>query len=317
MSPALRTKAIHPTQAIFGVDGEGKPFSFPIAMGPHWICSGETGAGKSVYINGLNFSMMSHCHPSELIITWVDPKKVEAIKYKGLPFCPVDPITDMRDASAFLTYLVWLMDERYGHLEQIGVKKIDDFNAKIDSDPEFMAEQGFTEKMPFWVLVIDEYADMVMQNKDVEKDIIRIGQKARASGIHIIVSTQRPSADIITPTLKSNIGCRIGMHTVDGTNSSIIMGDGFTECATLRKGGDSYVKYPEGVIRVQGPFLSDGEIDAMAADLIARWGEAKAFDYKTEVVDRYPDKYEWEDNYTDDVPMSKRHLNLKKRGYRM
>lgn len=314
METMLRTKALHPTHAIFGVDGEGKPFSLNISSGPHWIVCGQTGCGKSVYLNNINFSMFCHCIPmEELILTWIDPKKVEAVKYKGLPFCPIDPITDMADASAMLSYLVWLMDDRYSNLEDAGVKKIDDFNQKIEDQPDVMEKLGFTKKMPFWILVVDEYADMVMQNKDVEKDLIRLGQKARACGIHAIIATQRPSADILTPTLKANIPSRVGMRTTDGTNSSIILGDGITDCATLRKGGDSLVKYEDGMTRVQGPFLSDDEIDAIVDDLVSRYGHAEPFDYKTKVMEVLPDKYKWADEYTDDVPMSERHLVLQKR----
>lgn len=315
MGTMLNTKATHPTQAVFGVDGEGKPFSMNISEGPHWIVAGQSGSGKSVFVNAINFSIFCHTHPSELWLTWIDPKKVEAIKYKGLPHCPVDPITDMQDASAFLTYLTWLMDERYSWLEETSLKKIDDFNDKIDTDPEYMAKFGHTEKIPFWIIVIDEYADMVAQNKDVEKDIVRIGQKARACGIHIIVATQRPSADIITPNLKSNAGCRAGLKTTDGTNSSIIMGDGFTECSSLRGNGDCYIKHTEGITRVQGPYITDDEIDAIAEDLLGRWGPATPFDYKTKVMEVQPDKYEWADEYTDDVPMSKRHLVAKKKSF--
>lgn len=312
MPQLLKTLAKHPTESVFGVDGEGNPYSAVLAAGPHWIVAGETGSGKSVYLNNMLMSMLIHCLPSEVKLTWIDPKKVEATKYKGLPYCPIDPITDMSDASAMLSYLVWLMDDRYADLERTGVKKIDDFNEKIESDPEGMAEMGFTEKMSFWVLVIDEYADMVMQNKNVEGDLVRLGQKARASGIHVVIATQRPSADILTPTLKANIPSRIGLKTTDYSNSNIILGE--SGCEALRGYGDSLVRFgSEGIVRVQGPFLSDGELDAIREDMIARYGESERFDFKTKVMELMPDKYNWADEYTDDVPMEKRHLVLNKR----
>ena len=329
----FKTKAKDPTHAVFGLDLEGRVFSMPLSTGPHWIIAGQTGSGKSVFVNALLVSMISHANPEELKIFWIDPKKVEATAYVGLPFCPIDPITNMSDAYGFVAYLTWVMDERYELLADVGVKKVDEFNEWVDEDPQRARDWLETRgagwkpdrpdarelldenlKMAYYVLVIDEYADMVMQEPDVEKLLIRLGQKSRAASVHTLVSTQRPSADIITPTLRANLPSRVGLKTVDSVNSMIILEqDG---CEKLRGNGDGYVKDVAGTItRVQGPYITNEEIDSIFAHLREKYGEPEPIEYKQKVVDL--GLCEWEDeNYTEDVPMADRHVVKKKRGFR-
>lgn len=309
----LATKAKDPTHAIMGVDTEGHPLSIPLSDGPHWLCAGQTGSGKSVFVNSILISMMFHAHPDELKITWIDPKKVEAKAYVGLPFCPIDPVTNMDDASGLLKYLTWEMDQRYDKLESVDVKKIDEFNQWVEDNPQEAQSKGYT-KFPYWILVIDEYYDMILQNKSVEDDIVRIAQKARAAGIHMIVATQRPSADVISSTVKANIPARIAMKVMNAVNSNIILDEPGAE--ELRGYGDAYIKEVSGdVSRVQGPFITNDEIARIFGALTQEYGKYNGadgpFDYKTRTVDL--GLCDWADEYTDDVPLSDRHVKPKKK----
>ena len=282
----MKTKAKDPTHAVFGVDLDGEPFATTISSGPHWIIAGQTGSGKSVFANALIISMLCHATPDELKLQWVDPKKVEATAYIGLPFCPNDPITDMQEAYGYVAYLAWLMDERYELLAKYSVKN-----------------------MSYFVLMVDEYADMVMQTPEVEKNIVPLGQKARACGIHVIVSTQRPSADILSPILKANIPSRVCLKTTDQTNSMIVLDEPGGE--SLRGYGDGLVKTVDGTItRVQGPWISNDEIDRIFAHLRGKYPRPEPIDYKSKVVEL--GICDWAETYTDDVPVEQRKVKAKK-----
>lgn len=313
MANMLNTKAKSPTHAIFGVDLDGHTVSMEIAGGPHWIICGQTGSGKSVAANSILISMMYHAIPQEeLIITWVDPKQVEATAYIDSPFCPIDPVTDMGDAYGLMQYLTYEMDNRYSKLSQVNVKKIDDFNKWIDANPN-KAKGMNLQKMPYWVVMIDEYADMVMQYSEVEKPIIRLGQKARAAGIHLMIATQRPSVDVITGTLKANIPARIAMKVADGNNSIIIMDE--TGAEKLRGYGDAYIKTTSDFVRVQFPFVTDDEIASIFKFLQDKYGKPEKFDYKTPTVQA--GLASWAEEYDAEVPISERHLTKPKRSRSM
>ena len=304
----LQTWAKDPTHAVFGMDLEGKTFAMPISEGPHWIVAGQTGSGKSVFMNALLISMISHTTPDELNIAWVDPKKVEATAYIGLPYCPIDPVTDMGDAYGLMAYFTWLMDKRYEKLAAVNVKNVAEFNEWVEKHPEEAAQKGF-EKMKYWVVVIDEYADMVMQEKDVEKNIVRLGQKARASAIALLIATQRPSSDIISPVLKANIPSRIALKVTDSINSLIILDE--TGAEKLAGYGDGFVKTQSGEItRVQGPRITNEEIDRIFSYLRAKYPAPAPVDYKKIVVDA--ELCEWAEEYADDVPSEQRHVKKKK-----
>lgn len=311
MSSILKTKAKDPTHAVFGTDLEGKTFSLPVSSGPHWIIAGQTGSGKSVFVNGIAISMISHSDPSELKIAWIDPKKVEATAYIDLPYSLVNPITDMQDAYGFMSYMAWLMDERFEILAKYGVKQISELNEMIDADPEWAKREGL-EKMAYLICIIDEYADMTMQVPEVEKNIVRLGQKGRAAGTHVIVCTQRPSVDVISSLLKANVPSRVGLRTVNSVNSSIVIDE--TGCEELKGNGDALVKDVGGTItRVQGPYITNEEIDSIFSYLREKYPPMEEFDYKTKVVDL--GLCEWADTYTDDVPFADRHVvPVKRRG---
>lgn len=310
MQPILSTRAEDPTTAIFGMDSDGHPYVYEISKGPHWLVAGTTGSGKSAYTMGIISSMLYHSHPEELEIMAIDPKKVEFGKlWRGLPHMRVRPVTDMQDAYGLLKYLVAVMEKRYSLLEEVGVKNIADYN-KLIVENDSRVEDDHHGFMRYIVCIIDEYAELVMQEPEVEEEIVRLAQKARAAGVHLLIATQRPSADIISSTIKSNVGSRIGLRTNDSNNSSIIIDEpGLEELNGL---GDSIVKDPQGeMTRVQGLYLPDQQIHALFDQIKANYGESKAFDYKQVIVDL--GLVDWAEEYDEDTPSEERHVKKKRR----
>lgn len=306
MSPAaLYTKAKDPTHAVLGVDQEGETFSMCLSEGPHWLICGQTMSGKSVFVNQILMSLICHNTPDELEIVWIDPKKVEADAYVDLPFCPINPVTDMNDAFGLIAYYTWLMDERYKLLQKIRVKKIPEYNDWVEANPQQAEEMGL-KKMPYIIIVIDEYADMKQTNPNVEDNIVRIGQKARAAGIHLMIATQRPSADVVTPLLRSNIPSRVGLKVTDSMNSQIIIGE--SGCENLKGFGDAIILdgMKGEMTRVQGPYITNEEIAAQFAYVREKYPKPEFFDYKQKCVDE--GLCQWETEYTEDVPWEERHV---------
>lgn len=309
LKKSLNNRALDPTHAVFGLDMEGHVFDLPLSEGPHFLICGQTGSGKSVYMNAILVSVMAHATPYEVKMTWIDPKKVEATAYVGLPYCPIDPVTDMNDAYGLIQFYTWEMDRRYDLLADLNVKNLAEYNEWIDNKPEEAKKRGH-EKLPYYICVIDEYADMVMQEKDVEAGIVRLGQKSRAAGIHLLIATQRPSASIVSPTLKSNIPTRVCLKVADSTNSGIILDEPGGEA--LKGYGDSLVKEKSGdITRVQGPFITNDEIDAIFSHLRDKYGKPETLDYKTIVVEQ--GLCEWAEEYEDNVPIEERHVKKPKR----
>ena len=304
----LTTKAADPTDAVFGMTPDGEVFHMPLSAGPQWLVAGTTGSGKSVFMNNLAISVMSHASPDELQIFAIDPKKVEFTPYTNLPYCPIPPINNMDDAYGFLLYMTWEMDHRYDALAQAGVKNLPEFNSWVKEHPDEAAETDYPTGMKYQILIIDEYSDLVMQQPDVTNPIIRIAQKARASGQHMIIATQRPSADIISPTIKANIPARIALKVADATNSMIILDDAGAE--KLQGHGDAYVKTADGsVTRMQGPYVTTEELERIFGYLKKKYKKPEFFDYKKIVVDN--DMAQWAEDYDDSVPWKDRHLKAK------
>lgn len=307
----FKTKAKDPTHAVFGKTIEGEVLAIPISDCPHLLIAGETRSGKSVYVNNICVSMMTHASPEELKITWIDPKIVEAVAYKGLPYSWADPVTDMGDAYGLLAYMVWMMDERYKMLAQAGCKNIAEYNDFVDNNPEKAAEMGL-ERFYYLVVIIDEFSDLIMQERTVEDLIIRLAQKARAAGIHVIICTQRPDAQTLSPLIKANIPGRVGLRTVNAANSAIILDQ--EGCEKLQGYGDSLVKVGGDITRCQGPYLSNEEIEAIFSYLRDKYGEPEFIDYKQLSVDL--GLAMWCQDYPAGTPWAEKHVKKKSRTFR-
>lgn len=311
-----KTSAKHPLDCVFGVQVDGLVYHVSLGQAPHLIVAGQTGSGKSVFVNAMIVSIMNHAEPSEVNFFMIDPKNVEFSNYEGLPYCPIPPITNMDDAYGFMKYQTHVMDYRYGEFVRLAktigqpIKNIEDynealFNYKDTLEAIYANDESFPKflRYKYYVIVIDEYADLFMQNPDVEDEVIRIGQKARAAGIHMIIATQRPSGDIVSPNIKANIPSRICLKVVDGNNSNIILDE--TGGELLRGWGDALIKMngESGLIRVQGTFINNKELSDIFDYLKNEFGQADFLDWKTlgveaglfEFAEQYDQKTPWED----------------------
>jgi S-DNA-T family DNA segregation ATPase FtsK/SpoIIIE len=210
------------------------------------LVAGATGQGKSVLINAFIVSMLMRKTPDELKFIMIDPKMVEMAPYDGIPHLLTSPITDMSKASTALKWAVNEMEERYKLLKEARVRNIEDYVSQTGN------------LMPYLVIIIDEFADLMMQyRQEVESSIIRIAQKARAVGIHLIIATQRPTADVITGLIRSNIPTRVALTVATGIDSRVILDT--TGAETLLGKGDLLFKAPNDLkpIRIQGLLLPD------------------------------------------------------------
>ncbi|MHD0398810.1 FtsK/SpoIIIE domain-containing protein [Staphylococcus simulans] len=239
-----------PTDMILGMTPDNNVQHFPLAVAPHLLICGSTGAGKTVNIQQMLITMMIHNTPKYLRFLIVDPKRSDFSYYKGLPFMLADPITDMDDAMDMITYATIIMKERLHMFEQTNVINIKGYNK--------WAEQNNKEVLPYIVVVIDEYAKLVQKHKDVEEPIQELAQAARAAGIHLIIGTQTPRANIITGTIRDNIDTRVAMKVVNSTASGIALDE--TGAEKLKKRGEMLIKRDNKIVRAQGAFISDEEI---------------------------------------------------------
>ena len=229
---------------------------------PHMLIAGTTGSGKSVCVNGIICSILMRARPDEVKLVMVDPKVVELSVYNGVPhlMCPV--VSDPKKAAVALAKMVAEMERRYETFSETKTKNIESYNAYIDKWNEEHKADGVTKaKLPYIVVIIDELADLMMvAAKEVEDSILRITQKARAAGIHLIVATQRPSTDVITGLIKANIPSRISFAVGSGIDSRTILDQTGAE-KLLGKGDMLFL--PIGVnspTRIQGSFITDDEI---------------------------------------------------------
>ena len=271
----FKTKAKDATSVILGIQPDSKNVVIPLSDGPHFLVAGTTGSGKSVFINSALVSMMAHTHPDEIKLTIIDPKTVEFSNYKGLPYMLCDPLIDMSKANTFVQYLVEEMERRYDIFAEKGVKKLAEYQ-------ELTHEDDSLEKIPYIVLVIDEFADLISQFKDVEKPIARIGQKARAAGIHMIIATQSPRREVITGLIKANVPSRVSLMVANSTESQIILDE--TGGEKLRPRGDFLLKMNGGqVTRGQAPFVSNGEMDEIFEYLRETYETPEPVDFEAEL----------------------------------
>ncbi len=244
---------------ILGRDTTGNPKMLDVAKTPHLLIAGTTGSGKSVCINGLIASLLYTKSPKEVRLLMVDPKIVELQVYNGIPHLLTPVITEPKRVLKMLDWLVDEMERRYHMFAQVGVRNIEGFNGRIH-------EMGYaTEKMPYIVLIMDEFADlMTVIGKDIESYVARLMAKARAAGIHCVMATQRPSAEVVTGTIKSNIPSRISFAASSGMNSRIILDA--TGAEDLLGRGDMLYMDPTKagqLARIQGAFLSDDEVETI------------------------------------------------------
>ena len=261
----------------------GKPVYCEINKTPHLLVAGSTGSGKSVCINSIIVSMLMRSKPDEVKLVLVDPKKVELSMYNGVPHLMAPVVTDARKANIALKKIVVEMERRYDLFSDSKTKNIAGYNAYIDKENESRSEDDKLRHLPFIVVIIDELADlMLVAAKEVEDSIMRITQMARAAGIHLIVATQRPSADVITGVIKANIPSRIAFAVASNIDSRTILDSSGAE-KLLGKGDMLFLPQGENTpLRIQGTFLSDEEIksvvDHTIKQQIARYDETLTMD---------------------------------------
>lgn len=228
---------------------------------PHLLVAGSTGSGKSVCINGIICSILMRTKPDEVKLVMVDPKKVELSGYNGVPHLLAPVVTDPKRAAIVLKDIVGMMEQRYDIFSESGTKNIETYNAYVDKTNEYLSDEEKLKKLPYIVVIIDELADlMLVAAKEVEDSILRITQMARAAGIHLIIATQRPSTDVITGVIKSNIPSRIAFAVASGIDSRTILDSTGAE-RLLGKGDMLYLPMGENApARIQGAYITDDEI---------------------------------------------------------
>jgi len=257
---AAFTEAESPLSIALGLTIEGDPLITNIEKMPHGLIAGATGSGKSVCINTILLSLMYKANHEDVKFMLIDPKMVELAPYNGIPHLVSPVITDVKAATAALKWAVQEMEARYEKFVEAQVRHIEKYNEKI-------ATNKFSgEKMPYLVIVIDELADLMMVSpQDVEDSISRIAQKARACGIHLLLATQRPSVDVITGLIKANIPTRIAFTVSSQVDSRTILDSNGAE-KLLGKGDMLFMENGSGrSLRLQGPFVSDEEIERVTA----------------------------------------------------
>jgi S-DNA-T family DNA segregation ATPase FtsK/SpoIIIE len=255
---------------------------------PHLLIAGTTGSGKSVAINTMILSLLYKLSPAECRLIMIDPKMLELSVYDGIPHLLSPVVTDPKKAVVALKWVVAEMEERYRKMSKMGVRNIDGYNARVKDaldkgeaftrtvqtgfddetgEPVFETEEFHPESMPFIVVIVDEMADLMMvAGKEIEACIQRLAQMARASGIHLIMATQRPSVDVITGTIKANFPTRISFQVTSKIDSRTILGEMGAE-QLLGQGDMLYMAGGGRITRVHGPFVSDEEVEEVVKHL--------------------------------------------------
>lgn len=285
-SAEVYQQAHSPLTLALGVDISGHPMVVDLAKMPHLLVAGTTGSGKSVGINAMILSLLFRATPEQVRLIMVDPKMLELSVYDGIPHLLTPVVTDMKEAASALRWCVEEMERRYRLMAALGVRHLVGFNTKIEealakgeviTDPLWKPIDGMSEqapvltKLPYIVVIIDELADMMMVvGKKVEQLIARIAQKARASGIHLILATQRPSVDVLTGLIKSNIPTRISFQVSSKIDSRTILDQQGAE-QLLGYGDMLFLAPGTGTpLRVHGAFVDDKEVHRVASDWRSR-----------------------------------------------
>jgi len=250
-------------QVSLGKDIKGVPVAVNLAKMPHLLVAGTTGSGKSVAVNGMITSILFKASPEEVRFIMVDPKMLELSIYEGIPHLLLPVVTDPNKANLALRWAVDEMERRYEKLAKTGVRDISGYNAKVESSPESFTPDDNGNgpvKMPYIVIVIDEFADLMMvAPKDVETSVARIAQKARAAGLHLILATQRPSVDVITGLIKANFPSRIALQVASKIDARTILDQPGAE--TLLGNGDMLFSDRGAKLqRIHGAFLADEDV---------------------------------------------------------
>ena len=273
------------TTVCMGKDVAGQPIIADIAKMPHALIAGATGMGKSVCMNSLIISMLYKARPDEVKFIMIDPKQVEFTMYNGIPHLLVPIVNDVKQAAGTLMWAVEEMERRYNTLQQHCVRNIDNYNEKVAEHPEI------GEKMHRIVIVIDEFAELIMQVKNpVESLVIRIAQKARAAGIHLIIGTQKPVKEVITGLIKSNIPTKMSCKVMSQRDAILIFDSAGAE--KLLDKGDMLIAFANSPKpqRVQCAFVSDGEVEAVMEHL-KRFSDGSNYDESVmEDIKRAADK---------------------------
>ncbi len=299
---SFRNTSMHLPLCV-GKDIRGYPVVHDLAKMPHLLVAGATGSGKSVLVNALVVSLLYKHTPEQLNLIMVDPKQLEFALYEGIPHLLLPVVTDPKKAAAALKWAVGEMERRYTLMREARVRQLKDYNKWVERQQEQwrMAQErgGFSvdeddglplpeppEKVPYLVVVIDEFADLMMvASKDVESSVARLAQKARAAGIHLILATQRPSVDVITGIIKANFPARIGLLVAQKEDSRTILGQNGAE--HLLGDGDMLLMSPRqnGLTRVHGPLVTDEEIERVCT----HWKDQGRPQYKLDILQQEDD----------------------------
>ncbi len=255
-----QTKAENFLEIPLGKAVNGTARAFDLSKMPHLLVAGSTGSGKSVAVNGIIASILMKARPDQVKFMMVDPKMVELSVYNDIPHLLIPVVTNPRKASKALQKVVDEMENRYELFAKVGVRNIAGFNAKVE---EFNSQSEYKQiPLPFIVVIVDELADLMMvASKEVEDAIIRLGQKARAAGIHMILETQRPSVDVISGLIKANVPSRVAFAVSSGTDSRTILDENGAE-KLLGRGDMLFKPIDENhPVRLQGSFISDDDVE--------------------------------------------------------
>ncbi|HFN9594682.1 TPA: DNA translocase FtsK [Streptococcus pneumoniae] len=255
-----QTKAENFLEIPLGKAVNGTARAFDLSKMPHLLVAGSTGSGKSVAVNGIIASILMKARPDQVKFMMVDPKMVELSVYNDIPHLLIPVVTNPRKASKALQKVVDEMENRYELFAKVGVRNIAGFNAKVK---EFNSQSEYKQiPLPFIVVIVDELADLMMvASKEVEDAIIRLGQKARAAGIHMILATQRPSVDVISGLIKANVPSRVAFAVSSGTDSRTILDENGAE-KLLGRGDMLFKPIDENhPVRLQGSFISDDDVE--------------------------------------------------------